>query len=184
MESMRQNGGEPYAALGARIKHLREQWQQSPSEVSGTLEIDESILRSIEAGRTMPGDEILDMLISHFLLTEEQAQDLRDLADQFQEQVGDALSSGIEDMLMKQIVMYLPIDSKTVYTDSMNATVNNHGVVLQFMQSTGPEGQQFPVSKVGMSRAHAEKLIEVLRNTLDQHDRSNNQKRLSSPDSN
>ncbi len=182
MESMRQNGEEPYAALGARIKHLREQWQQSPSEVSGTLEIDEAVLRSIEAGRTMPGEEILDMLISHFLLTEEQANELRDLCDQYQESVGDALAGGIEDMLMKQIVMYLPIDSKTVYTDSMNATVNNHGVVLQFMQSTGPDGKQFPVSKVGMSREHAEKLIEVLRTTLDHHDKSNNQKRLPSPD--
>lgn len=178
MESMRQNGGEPYAALGARIKHLREQWQQSPGEVSGTLEIDENTLKAIEAGKAMPGDEVLDMLISHFLLTEDQANELRDLADQYQEQSSDALAGGLEDMLMKQIVMYLPIDSKTIYTDSMNATVNNHGVVLQFMQSTGPEGQQFPVSKVGMSREHAEKLIEVLRNTLDQHDRTNNHKSL------
>lgn len=169
---MKQNSGEPYAAFGARIKHLREQWSQTTNEVSGTLEIEESTLQAIEAGKTMPPEEILDMLINHFLLTDQQAEELKDLADQYSEQAGDALAGSIEDMLMKQVVMYLPIDSKVVYTDSMNATVNNHGVVLQFMQSTSPDGQQFPVSKVGMSRKHAEKMIEVLRATLDQHDQS------------
>lgn len=180
MESMDQNSGEPYAVLGARIKLLREQWQQTVGEVSGTLEIDESTLHAIEAGKAMPPDDILDMIISHFLLTEDQAQDLRDIAEQYQEQAGEALMGGIEDMLMKQIVMYLPIDSKTVYTDSMNATVNNNGVVLQFMQAPGPNGQPVAVSKVGMSREHAERMIEVLRTTLDQHYRANGQKSLPS----
>lgn len=182
MESMKQNSGEPYEVLGARIRLLREQWRQTTGEVATTLEIDEKTLEAIESGKTMPAEEIMDMLISHFLLTENQAQELRDLAEQYQSLAGDALMGGIEDMLMKQIVMYLPIDSKVVYTDSMNATVNNHGVVLQFMQSTGPDGQQFPVSKVGMSREHAERMIEVLRLTLDQHDHSGGQKFLPSSD--
>lgn len=177
---MNPNSGEPYAVLGARIKNLREQWQQTVGEVSGTLEIDESTLNAIESGKAMPPDEVLDMLINHFLLTEDQAQDLREIAEQYQEQAGEALMGGIEDMLMKQIVMYLPIDSKTVYTDSMNATVNNHGVVLQFMQSGGANGQQTAVSKVGMSREHAERMIEILRKTIDQHDRSEGQKFLPS----
>ncbi len=174
---MSQKNEEPYQALGARIKKLREQWQQSVVEVSNTLEIDESTLRAIEQGKTMPAEELLDLLSSHFLLTDEQTDELRDLADQYNSQTGDALMSGIEDMLMKQIVMYLPVDSKTLFTDSMNATVNDHGVVLQFMQNS-PDGQALPVSKVGMSREHAERMIKVIRSTLDQHDRSNDQKAL------
>lgn len=170
--SMKKNGAEPYKALGSKIKHLREQWHQTTSEVSGTLEIDEATLKAIEDGKTMPADDILDLLISHFLLTDEQAEDLRSLAHQFKDHILDSFAGSVEDALMRQVVMYLPIDSKVIYTDSMNATVNNHGVVLQFMQATGPEGQQLPVSRVGMSREHAEKMIEVLRATLDQHNQS------------
>ena len=71
---------QPYAAFGARIKFLREQWQQTVDEVSGTLEIDHNALHLIESGKQLPSAEMLDMLISHFLLTEDQADDLRELA--------------------------------------------------------------------------------------------------------
>jgi transcriptional regulator with XRE-family HTH domain len=178
---MKKSNQEPFKALGARLKFLREQWQQSVDEVSGTLEIDEATLLAIESGTAMPPEELLDMLISHFLLTEDQAQDLRDLAADNRDQA-EAFSEGLEDMLMKQIVMYLPVDNRVVYTDSMNATVNEHGVVLQFMQNTGQNNQQAAVSKVGMSREHAERMLKVLRDTLDQHDRSNGQKKLQAPD--
>jgi DNA-binding XRE family transcriptional regulator len=173
---------EPYEALGARIKFLREQWQQSIDEVSNTLEIDKKILSAIEAGKTLPQGELLDMLISHFLLTEDQAQDLRDLATDQQDEAGESLVNGIEDMLMKQIVMYLPIDNKVLYTDTMHATVNDNGVVMQFMQQMPNGNQPAVVSKVGMSREHAEKVIEVLQKTLKQHDQ--NKIRKSLPDSN
>lgn len=171
---MGKNQHEPYEALGSRLKFLREQWQQSVSEVSGTLEIDEKTLRAIEAGKTIPSESMLDMFISHFLLTDDQAEDLRGLVQQYQDQAVEGISHNLEDMLMKQIVMCLPGDSRIVYTDSMQATVNKNGVVLQFMQgANNPNGQQPGiVSRLGMSRDHAEKMIEVLRATLDQHNRS------------
>jgi DNA-binding XRE family transcriptional regulator len=179
---MSEQNHEPYQALGSRLKFLREQWQQTVQDVSGTLEIDESTLLAIESGMTLPAKELLDMLISHFLLTEDQAQDLHDLAESQLDQAGEALSSGIEDMLMKQVVMYLPVDNKVVYTDTMHATVNDHGVTLQFMQTPASGHQPVGVSRVGMSREHAEKVIEVLQNTLKQHDDSKRQKLLKSPE--
>ncbi len=171
-----------YIALGSRLKFLREQWQQSLKEVSGTLEIDEKLLRAFEAGKIAPPADLLDLLISHFLLTEDQAQDLRDLAEEPREDIEAALPPNIDDVLSKQLVMFLPIDSRVVYTDSMQATVNDNGVILQFMQQTG-NGQSVPISKVGMSLQHAEKVIEVLQNTLKHHG-PGNQKMLPSPDNN
>lgn len=172
-----------YVALGARLKFLREQWQQSVHDVCETLEIDENTLRALEAGKLAPTNELLDMLISHFLLTEDQAQDLRELAEDQREDAEGNLSGAVEDMLNKQFVMLMPVDTRTVYTDSMHAVVNENGVVLQFMQQTGNNGQQIPVSRVGMSREHAERVIEVLQNTLKHHD-EHGQKKLSSPDNN
>lgn len=182
---MNKSPSEPYAALGAKLKHYRTQWQQTVTEVSNTLEIDEKTLMAIEAGKTIPSENELEMFISHFLLTDEQADDIRDLADNFKEQATEGLASGIEDMLMKQIVMYAPPEGKILYTDSMQATVNKSGVVLQFMQGGNGQApqnqQQIMVSRVGMSREHAERMIEVLRTTLDQHYRSESSKTLPSP---
>jgi hypothetical protein len=158
-----------YVALGARLKFLREQWQQTLNDVSNTLEIDEKMLRAYEAGKIVPPTDILDMLINHFLLTEDQAQDLRELAEDQRDDPDSAVLSGnIEDILSKQLVMFMPVDTRVVYTDSMQATVNDSGVILQFMQQTG-NGQSVPISRVGMSRQHAERVIEVLQNTLKHH---------------
>lgn len=181
---MSKNSREPYSSLGAKLKHLRTQWQQSVQEVSNTLEIDENTLIAIEAGKTIPSENMLEMFISHFLLTDEQANDLRQIADNYKEQATDVLTSGIEDMLMKQIIAYAPVEGKILYTDSMQATVNKNGVVLQFMQNSGVQNgqpQQVLVNRVGMSREHAERMLEVLRTTLDQHYRSEGAKTLPSP---
>lgn len=175
---MAKNNNEPYKALGAKIKHFREQWHQSLGEVSGTLEIDVKTLKEIEAGKTLPPEDVLNMLINHFLLTDDQADELRQLASLQREQATEALVSGLEDMIMKQIVMYLPVDNKIVYTDSMNAIVNKHGVVLQFLQNSGNNGQPVTVSQVGMSKEHAEKVIEVLTKTLKEHEQNQKQKLL------
>jgi transcriptional regulator with XRE-family HTH domain len=166
-----------FSALGARLKFLREQWQQSVRDVCETLEISEDTLKALESGAVPPSPEVLDMLISHFLLTEDQAQDLRDLAGDAEE----ATAQGVDDILNKGIVMFMPIDNRVVYTDAMQATVTENGVVLQFMQQSN--GQSIPVSKVGMSRHHAEKVIEVLQKTLDHHDRHQGQKQLPPPSS-
>ena len=168
-----------YVALGARLKFLREQWQQSLKDVCETLEIEEKMLRAFEAGKIQPPAEVLDMLINHFLLTEDQAQDLRELAEGPKDEL-DPMLGGMDDLLSKQVVMFLPIDNKVVYTDSMHATVNDSGVILQFMQQTG-NGQSVPISRVGMSREHAERVIDVLQNTL-KHHKEGSRKKLSPPD--
>lgn len=171
----------PYQALGSKIKYLREQWNQSLSEVSGTLEIEEQMLKAIEDGKTLPHDELLDMLISHFLLTDEQAQELRQMVDSEKQFGIEALGSGLEDALMKQIAILMPADNKVVYTDGMQATVNDNGVILQFMQQQKPGGQQVPISRVGMSREHAERIIKVLQDTLQEHDKNQRPRMLPKP---
>ncbi len=164
----------PYKTFGERIKFLREQWQQSLKEVAVTLEIDELTLKSIEDGTELPDIDQLDMLISHFLLTEDQAEDLRELANVNNSSAAKPINSlfppGLEDAITKQIMMVLPADNKVVYTDSMNATVTDNGVILQFMQSNPGSQQPTTISKLGMSREHANKIIEVLTQTIKQHD--------------
>lgn len=181
---MKDKANHPYKAFGNRIKSLREQWHQTLGEVSDTLEIKEDLLKSIEAGNVLPEHNLLDMLISHFLLTEDQAEDLRDLAGLDEQTDNESSSSAtFEDFIAKQVVMYLPVDNRIIYTDGMHANVNDHGVILQFMQQTPSSQQPNIVSKIGMSREHAEKVIKVLKQTLEQYDANKKQKSLPSPDS-
>lgn len=170
----------PYRAFGAKIKHFRKQWKQTVGDVSGTLEIDEIFLKEIESGKVLPSENQLDMIINHFLLTNDQADELRGLAQMQTDQAAENLIGGVEDMLMKQLVMYMPIEQKVVYTDGMNVTVNRHGVVLQFTQNAGANNKikSNIVCQVGMSREHAEKVVEVLKRTLIDHDKNQKSKYL------
>ena len=177
---MPKNNEQPFKAFGAKIKHFREQWKQSLDEVSNTLEINEILLQEIESGKILPSDNLLNMMINHFLLTEEQSDELRQLANLHDSQSPESLAGGIEDMVMKQIVMYMPLDQKVAYTDGMNVTVNRHGVVLQFTQTQESKIKPVVVSQVGMSREHAEKVVEVLSKTLKEHNRGRRSKFLPS----
>ncbi|MEK9196442.1 MAG: helix-turn-helix transcriptional regulator [Patescibacteria group bacterium] len=170
MGTNKNNQNQPFQDLGAKIRSLREQWDQSIGELSGTLELDPSLLVAIESGKTLPSEDILDMIIEHFLLTDEQAEDLLKTIEEYDIKTQEALGKGLEDALTKQMVMLMPLDSKVVYTDSMQATVNQGGVVIQFSQQVN--GQSVPVSRVGMSREHAEKMIDVLKDTIKSFDQN------------
>lgn len=175
---------EPFKELGSRIKFLREQWQQSLNELSNTLEIDSKTLKSIEAGNLLPSDDQLEMLISHFLLTEDQAEDLLELADQGQSKTFQNNLPPADEMMVKQIMMMLmPNDNRTIYTDSMNAIVDDKGVVLQFMQKT-PDSKTSNVARVGMSHEHAIEISRVIVRTLEQYFKAKKSAKKSPPKEN
>lgn len=174
---------QPYKALGERIKFLREQWKQSARELSATLEIDLKTLHSIESGQVLPSQEQLEMLISHFLLTEDQADDLLDLAEGHIQKTNPNILVGAEETAMKQIMMmFMPLDNKVIYNDTMTATVDEKGVILQFMQKTS-DGQNIPVSRIGMSHDHAVEVAKVITNTLEQYFKAKKQNKKLPPKS-
>lgn len=49
-----------------------------------------------------------------------------------------------------------------LYTDNINITANDDGVVLNITQRLGPTNQSRIVSRIGMSRVHAKKFLEKL----------------------
>ena len=65
-------------------------------------------------------------------------------------------------------MMVLPMDARIVYTDTVHVMANNHGVVMNFLQNSGPNNQTIAVARVGMSREHAESVVELLQRTLAQ----------------
>ncbi len=56
----------------------------------------------------------------------------------------------------QQAITILPLDACVVYTDMVNVTANQFGVVMNFLQQgAGPNAGPVAVSRVGMSLDHA-----------------------------
>ncbi len=152
----------PYKTLGIRLKHLRVTSKESLAEVSGAVEIDMSLLTEIEEGTKRPSEDILLLLISHFAIKDDEATKLWEMAHYNQT----PLAINQEDQVSSIAVM--PLGTPIVYTDMMHVMVNNYGVVMNFMQGTGPNSQPSAIARVGMSKEHARSVLEILQKTLEQ----------------
>jgi len=58
------------------------------------------------------------------------------------------------------------MDARVVYTDMAHVVSNKYGVTVNFMQSVGLAGQPLAVARVGMSREHAQHVLELLQKAL------------------
>lgn len=155
----------PYKTLGARLRGMREHLRESLAEVSGAVEIELDDLNAIELGKDRPTEDILLLLISHFAIKEDEATKLWQLAGYEKDQTNISMSAD-EFGAIKNAVMVMPLDARISYTDMAHVVVNQHGVVMNFMQTGGPNNQPLVISRLGMSREHAQSLVELLQRTL------------------
>lgn len=161
----------PYKRLGSYLKQLRVKLQESLAEVSGAVEIDVALLNDIETGKKRPSEDILLLLISHFSVKEDEAVKLWELAEFDEGELPVAHASNNEEIGKRPAVFVMPEELKVSYTDMLHVTVNDYGVVMNFMQGTGPGNQPMIVSRLGMSKEHAKSVLEVLQKTMEQNER-------------
>lgn len=153
----------PFKPLGRRLKALRDSAKESLAEVSGAVEIDVRELASFELGQSRPNEETLLLLISHFNAHDDEAVRLWELAGYGVSKIGAAqMSSGAPTSASKST------EDPILFTDVVDVMVNNYGVVMNFMQSSGPNHKPNSVAKVGMSREHAKSVLQILQATLSQ----------------
>jgi transcriptional regulator with XRE-family HTH domain len=170
---------QPYRALGLRLKVMREKLKESLAEVSGAVEIDEITMELYERGSKRPSEEILMLLLNHFDTKEDDALRLWELAGYTQGRLETHIIS--DDTNVKPIAMVIPMDNRVIYTDMVNVTVNDYGVVLNFMQNNGPDGQPNVVSRIGMSKDHAHSVLKVIEQTMQHNEQSKQPKFLNPP---
>ena len=141
---------------------MREKRQESLAEVSGAVEIETELLAEIETGTKRPGEDILMLLIIYFSVKEDDAVKIWEMAGYDSPIDGPATKH--EETV--QPVLVMPMDARIVYTDMAHVIQNKYGVMINFLQSDGIAGKPLAVSRVGMSREHAEKLLKVLEKAL------------------
>lgn len=167
----------PYKSLGVRLKHLREKQRRSLAEVSGAVEIEIGSLKDIEQGLERPSEDILMLLASYFGLKDDEATMLWELAGYSNDQTHADARTGEA----AQQVLVMPLDVRIMYADMFHVALNDYGVMMNFMQSAGPNSQPLAVARLGMSREHALKVLELLQQTLINPEKP---KLLPSPDQN
>ncbi|MDQ3094234.1 MAG: hypothetical protein M3Q70_03615 [bacterium] len=164
----------PYEQIGRKLKFFREQARESLEEVSGAVEIATDELAKIERGEVRPTEDILDLLISHFSLADHEEDRLWELAGYSK------LGQEGQNHTMTALMM-LPYDSRIVYSDMAQVSVNNFGVVMNFMQVGGAGGKQpLAIARIGMSREHAQSVLQLLQQSLNAEPES--PKLLDNPD--
>lgn len=165
----------PYKSLGIWLRRMRLKRQESLAEVSGAVEIDVTNLADMEKGVRRPSEDILMLFISYFSVSEEESVKLWELAGYDAPMESSAPNDTKETEAIVQPVIVVPMEARIVYTDQVEVESNKYGMMINFLQSAGSKGKSVPVSRVGMSREQAKKLLEVLQKEL-------HPKQLPSPD--
>lgn len=152
----------PYEPLGSQLKSLREVSRESVAEVSGAVEIDEKELAKIESGVERPSEDILLLLISHFGIQDDKAAELWELAgyDRVRDERSEEASQAARNTMM------IMIDPRVMYSDSVEIVATKQGVVMNFSQVNGQNGQPLTVGRIGMSENQAKIVMGLLHQAL------------------
>lgn len=159
----------PFRTLGRQLKALRNRVNESIAEASGAVEIEAETLASYELGQSRPGEDVLLLLISHFGAKDDEAVRLWEMAGYGMDKIP-VVHNVNEDL--QSTSQPATSEPRILFTDIVDVTVNNYGVVMSFMQGATPNIKPSTVARVGMSREHAKSVLEILKVTLDQTDQN------------
>lgn len=154
----------PFEKFGKELRKIRTDAHKSLLEVSGAMELEPEQMRKIENGEERATEELIVLIISHFELEDKVALDLWRLAGY--DRSNDNMQTPINGA---PVPVVIPMnDARVVYTDMVNVSANNFGVVINFMQGLGANNQPMAISRVGMSLEHAVSFMKVLNETVEQ----------------
>ena len=156
----------PYKPLGQYLKGLRQQMKETLAEVCGAVEIDEELLKRIEGGHVRPSEDILLLLISHFDIQEKDAARVWRMAGYEQPHEHERDEDHDEDSRgSRSTVLVMAIDPRIVYSDGVQISANDNGVIMNFAQAAGTPNV-LVTARIGMSRQQAYKVMETLQASL------------------
>lgn len=157
---------QPFKQLGSRLRAIRQKLHETMAEVSGAVEIDEPALQRIEQGHERPAEDILLLLINHFGMKDDEAAGLWQLAgyDQPRSRHRDQ-DNDDDNASSRSAILVMAVDPRVIYSDGVQVTASNNGVVVSFSQASGTPNS-LTTAKIGMSREQAYAVINTLQDAL------------------
>ena len=165
----------PYASLGSALRAIRLREKESLLEVSAAIEVTGERLARFENGELRPSEDVLELIIAHYNMSDHEADKLWELAGYKKQDETQQVAQQIQAFMVGLLPQHI------VFSDSVQVSVNDYGVTLNFMQQSYQGDQQVPISRVGMSQQHAQSLINVLQQALADAQNNSVQKRLEPP---
>jgi len=167
-------------SLGAKLKALRALKAATLADVSSAVEIAEKDLRAFESDRQTPSEDELILLVRYYELDEAKSMQLWKTAgytgsptnERYFElnAAPDEPQAPVQSFMPEHMSIGIMLqDPRVMYTDMAQVSLNDHGLVLNFMQTAGKD-KPTAVARVGMSREHALSVIAMLQKTLKESD--------------
>jgi transcriptional regulator with XRE-family HTH domain len=144
----------PYRKLGAELRKLRQEAQETLLDVSAAVEVETQYLMRIEAGVVQPSEDILILLMNHFDVDDKQALFLWQQANYIDDK---------SDASLPTQVFIMPFaDNKVYYSDQVSVSTSKSGdVVVSFFQP-GADGKPVATTRVGMNQSTTQELVRQL----------------------
>lgn len=159
--------------IGEKLKSYRELAKKQLEDTADAVELEANKLVQIEAGEVDLDEEILALLISHYKLDEKQAVELWTMAGYETMELDDFANEdekeGISMKDKKEFRINIPADVKVLYSDMAQVMSNDYGIVINIIQSA-PGNNAMVVSRVGMSKEHAQTFVDMLQKNIDKSD--------------
>jgi|SRR3989344_811078 len=174
--------------LGKKIKSYRLLQKESITSASKTMGINRTYLSKLENGHIKPSLDVLNLLVKHYSLSQQESRLLSNLAnhgggglmlENFERKEEPRMEEKIipEPNLSQGVQVNVSDKTPVLYTDSVFVTSSQYGVVFDFAQNMASTKQQNIVARVGMSREHAEALLKVLHERLNKGEQKEHIKR-------
>ncbi len=141
--------------------------QETLSDVSGAVEVDEAYMRSVEAGESRPSEDILMLLLSHFDTDEGEALGLWELAGYHRSKLDESADFSDEKnpISNKSTLVMMAVDPRIIYSDNVQVNASKSGVVITFGQSSG-QSSLLTTARIGMSREQAAIVAHAIADAL------------------
>lgn len=144
----------PYRKLGAELRKLRQDAQETLLDVSAAVEVETQYLMRVEAGVVQPSEDILILLMNHFDVDDKEALFLWQQANYMEEKTDDTMPA--------QVYIVPFADNKISFSDQVAVSSSKKGdVVVSFFQP-GVDGKPVVNARIGMNHATAQELASQI----------------------
>lgn len=169
-----------YQDFGRKIQLYRTDKGENVTETAKTLDLNRTYLSKVENGHIKPSKRLIDKMGSYYGLNDKQIEELYKLAGHGGKQNIITETQDKEVKIMDQtpqgtpqeegaVEVSVPVDMPVLYSNAVFVTTDDYGVILDFAARLGSTGKHNVISRIGMSTQHAEVLLKVLKNNLEDH---------------
>lgn len=169
-----------YEDIGRKIKSYRLSKGETVTESAKYLSLNRTYLSKLENGHIKPSKRLLNKMGNYYGLNDGEIMELyhlaghgktKDIVKEVQRKEVNIMDKNLDRTSVEKgaVEISIPGDMPVLYSNAVFITADDYGVILDFAARLGSTGKHNVISRVGMSLSHAEDLLRVLKNNIEEH---------------